>query len=138
MTDRLRSSDIPAIRIANALLAAGTLTIRSVDQRLRDPISQLAIESIIIMGPRNLSEIADYVRERKGSSSRMTLRQRLRKLKDDGIVAKEGPRFHLTEEFIAQWWSFFASLRENLISAGNENSELRSAPQRTKESVRFR
>jgi hypothetical protein len=129
----IRGTDALAMRVANALLAAGTLTLQSVDRRLRDPISQLAVESIIMMGPRNLSEVADYVRERKGSSSRTTLRQRMRKLIEDGIVEKEDRTFHLTEKFIAQWWSCFNSLRGNLNSMGVETSGLPPATQRTEE-----
>jgi len=118
VADPTRSSDVVLIRIANHLMSAGAFPMQSVDSRLKDTISQLAVESILVRGPRNLTEIAEYVRDVKGTASRTTIRGRMSMLQDAGIVGRavSEVKFYLTEKFVAEWWSFFEKLQENFLS----------------------
>ena len=69
------------------------------DPRLRrDPISKAAVDALAYLGTAGVSAITRHVREVRGTASRTTVRNRLCKLVEYGIVVKEGTRYRLVEE----------------------------------------
>jgi DNA-binding transcriptional ArsR family regulator len=74
---------------------------------LKDPISQEIVKILFDKGDRNISQIADQMRQRRGSASRRIVRERLEKLVEDGIVtvSAEGKqrRFSISDEVVQKW-----------------------------------
>ena len=67
------------------------------DPRLADPISKAIVDSLAYLGTATISAIARHVREVRGSSSRTTVRKKIRKLQDLGIVEKKSSGYSLAE-----------------------------------------
>jgi hypothetical protein len=66
------------------------------DPRLRnDPISQTIIDALGYLGPSNISDITRHVKEVRGTASRTTIRSRIKKLVDLGIIVHEGSGYRL-------------------------------------------
>jgi len=63
----------------------------------KDPISQSIIDALGYMGPSNLSEITRHVREVRGTASRTTIRIRMQKLIEYGMVLHENGVYRLEE-----------------------------------------
>lgn len=113
-------------RIAFVLIKSGGSLIRNIEPRLKDPISQLTVESMLAHGPRNLSQIAVYVKQVKGSSSRTTIRAKIAVLRDEGIVSRLGEteRWVLTDDFVRKLWGFFSDAshtREGLATNSKDS-----------------
>lgn len=99
------------IRLTHAFLQSGAIPVRAIDPRVRDPISQLIVEAIMVRGPCSISQIATYLRDVKGSSSRMTVRSRLELLGREGVVTRvpDSKCWLLTESFVRKTWQFFGT-----------------------------
>ena len=58
-------------------------------------------------GERNVSQIADQMRQRRGSASRRIIRERLEKLAEDGIVTvstdSKQRRFSISDDVVQKW-----------------------------------
>jgi len=74
---------------------------------LKDPISQQIVRILFDKGDRNISQIAEQMRQRRGSASRRIIRERLDKLVADGVVtaSEEGKqrRFSVSDEVVQKW-----------------------------------
>ncbi len=74
---------------------------------LKDPISQEIVRVLFDKGDRNISQIADQIRQRRGSASRRIVRERLDRLVADGVVtvSSEGKqrRFSVSDEVVQKW-----------------------------------
>ncbi len=74
---------------------------------LRDPISKEIINILFDKGDRNISQIADQMKQRRGSSSRRIVRERLEKLVEQGavVVSSEGKqrRFSISDDVVQKW-----------------------------------
>lgn len=79
----------PDLLVVRVLLKNGVALLRLVEPTVKDPISQLVVEALLVDGASNLSRIADYVKGAKGSSSRTTVRSRLADLRQRGIVSRK-------------------------------------------------
>ncbi len=110
----------------SSLMAAGRFSSRTVDHRIKDPIEEFVVEALLCMGPSNVTEIAGFVRNAKGSSSRQTVRQRLGWLREKRIVVSEEDEatYSLSREFLQRWWSFlkpkYSAENDGLISSVEE------------------
>src|SRR5207247_8608705 len=75
---------------------------------LKDDISKAILMALFEKADRNISQIADAVKAKRGTSSRRIVRERLRTLVDDGVVvASGGTRGHTyrVSEGVAEQWS---------------------------------
>ncbi len=97
-------------KVALAMLRGGGVPVRSIEPSLKDPISQLVVEALLAHGAQNISHVAEYVKTTKGTSSRKTVRDRMRSLESAGIVERleSESKWKLTHRFLTQCWSFFS------------------------------
>ena len=74
---------------------------------LKDPISQEIVKILFDKGDRNVSQIAEQLRQRRGSASRRIVRERLGKLVEDGVVivstGSKQRRFSISGEVVEKW-----------------------------------
>jgi DNA-binding transcriptional ArsR family regulator len=74
---------------------------------LKDPISQDIVKILFDKGDRNISQIAEQLRQRRGSASRRIVRERLNKLAEDGVVAvstdSKQRRFSISDDVVQKW-----------------------------------
>ena len=74
---------------------------------LKDPISKEIVNILFDKGDRNISQIAEQMKQRRGTSSRRIVRERLEKLVEQGVVvvSSEGKqrRFSISEEVVQKW-----------------------------------
>ncbi len=65
------------------------------DPRLADPISKAVVDSLAYLGTATISAITRHVREVRGSSSRTTVRKKLRRLQELGLVERKDSEYSL-------------------------------------------
>lgn len=74
---------------------------------LKDDISKAILASLFEKGERNISQITEAVKGKRGTASRRIVRERLHDLVEKGVVvASEGARGHtyrVTEEVAGKW-----------------------------------
>jgi len=74
---------------------------------LKDDISKAILTALFEKGERNISQITDSVKAKRGTASRRIVRERLQGLVQRGaVVATPGPRGHtyrVSEEVAAKW-----------------------------------
>ncbi len=74
---------------------------------LKDPISKEIVKVLFDKGDRNISQIAEAIKQRRGSSSRRIVREKLEKLVEDGVVSatmeKKTKRFSISNEVLQKW-----------------------------------
>ena len=74
---------------------------------LKDPISREIVRILFDKGDRNISQIAEQMRQRRGSASRRIIRNRLEKMMEEGVirVSSEGKqrRFRVSDEVVQKW-----------------------------------
>jgi DNA-binding transcriptional ArsR family regulator len=74
---------------------------------LKDSISQEIVKILFDKGDRNISQIAEQMRQRRGSASRRIVRERLDRLLEDGVVTvstdSKQRRFSISDEVVQKW-----------------------------------
>ncbi len=74
---------------------------------IKDPFSENIVEVLLDAKNANITQITQRVRQKKGSASRHTIRDRLKKLEKEGIVKKvdggKGKNYVLTDKTINKW-----------------------------------
>ncbi len=74
---------------------------------IEDSISENIVEILLDAKSANITQITERLRHRKGSASRHTVRDRLKKLESKGIVKNEetgkGKTYVLTDKTINKW-----------------------------------
>ncbi len=73
-----------------------------------DPISETIVEILLDAKSLNITQITERLREKRGSASRHTVRNRLKKLEEKGIVIMDenenfGKGYSLTKSTIDDW-----------------------------------
>ncbi len=75
---------------------------------VNDPISRDVVKVLFERDGQNISQIADKLKEMRGTSSRRIVRERLKELEAKGVVrAKGSPKsrdYWLTEEYVDKWY----------------------------------
>lgn len=62
----------------------------------RDEVSRIVLNGLALRGPMNISQLTREVEKEKGSSSRVTVRKRVRELLEEGVIEKgEGYEYRL-------------------------------------------
>lgn len=68
------------------------------NEAARDEVSKIILNGLAIRGPMNISEMAAEVAKTRGTASRITVRGRVRKLVELGVIEKdESFRYRLVE-----------------------------------------
>lgn len=74
---------------------------------LQDDIARHIVTALFEKGDRNISQIADAVKAKRGTASRRIVRERIRDLEAKGIVvaasASHGKTYRIAEEIAAKW-----------------------------------
>ncbi len=74
---------------------------------LKDDISRHIVGALLDRGDRNISQITEAVKGRRGTASRRIVRERLEELERDGIVivtpGPHGRTFRVSDEVRARW-----------------------------------
>lgn len=72
-----------------------------------DPISESIVEVLLDKETANITQITEQLREKRGSASRHTVRDRLKKLEKKGVVVEHdeghGRTYKLTDRILEKW-----------------------------------
>lgn len=75
---------------------------------VKDSISREIVKILFERDGQNISQIAEKLRDRRGTSSRRIVRERLKMLEEKGVVKGKGSErskeFWLTEEYVRKWY----------------------------------
>lgn len=75
---------------------------------VKDPISRDIVKVLFERDGQNISQITDKLKDKRGSSSRRIVRERLRSLEERGVVSSKGSsrskEYWLTSEYIDKWF----------------------------------
>ena len=85
----------------------GEISPETVVPGLKDPISQEIVKTLFDKGDRNISQIAEQIKQRRGTASRRIVRERLEKLVEEGVVTmstdSKTRRFSVSDEVLKKW-----------------------------------
>lgn len=85
----------------------GSVSIESILPEVKDPISKEIVKVLLDKPGLNISEITEELRNRRGSSSRRIVRDRLNELVSKGVlIERTGPKekvYELTEQVVKKW-----------------------------------
>ena len=94
-------------RLINIYLEEGRISPSVIFPEVKDPISREIIEVLFQHGALNTTEISNILKERRGSSSRKTVREKLQRLMELGVVEcdeKKGEKeYYITESAVRRW-----------------------------------
>jgi len=75
---------------------------------VKDSISREIVKALFEQDGQNISQISDKVKEKRGTSSRRIVRERLKMLEERGVVKAKGSarskEYWLTEEYVRKWY----------------------------------
>ena len=75
---------------------------------VKDSISREIVKILFDRDGQNISQITQRLKERRGTSSRRTVRERLKELQEKGVVVSRGSErakiFWLTEGYVKKWY----------------------------------
>ena len=75
---------------------------------VKDSISREIVKILFDRDGQNISQITQRLKERRGTSSRRTVRERLKELQDKGVVVSRGSErakiYWLTEGYVKKWY----------------------------------
>lgn len=94
---------------------------------LKDPISQEVVKILFDKGDRNISQIAEQMRQRRGSASRRIVRERLDKLVENGVVTvstdSKQRRFNISDEVVQKWSQLLGLQKYEGQPSGNQGKK---------------
>lgn len=75
---------------------------------VKDSISRDIVKILFERDGQNISQISDKLKERRGTSSRRIVRERLKSLEEKGVVRSKGSsrskEYWLTEGYVRKWY----------------------------------
>ncbi len=75
---------------------------------VKDNISRDIVKILFERDGQNISQITDKLKDRRGTASRRTVREKLKNLKDLGVVNERGSpkskEYWLSEEYVRKWY----------------------------------
>lgn len=105
--ERLQEISRSYFRLLDLLQRYGSLSPEMAIPEIRDPISREIIKVLFERGGRNISQITEAVRARRGTASRRIVRERLQALEENGVVASSaesrGKVYDISEETVRKW-----------------------------------
>jgi len=94
---------------------------------LKDSISQEIVKILFDKGDRNISQIAEQMRQRRGSASRRIVRERLDKLVENGVVTvstdSKQRRFSISDEVVQKWSQLLGLQKYEGQPSGNQGKK---------------
>jgi hypothetical protein len=85
----------------------GTISIETILPEVKDPISKEIVKVLLDKPGLNISEITEQLRDRRGTSSRRIVRDRLNELVGQNVLLeKAGPKekvYEITETVMRKW-----------------------------------
>ncbi len=88
---------------------------------VKDHISREVVKILFERDGQNITQIAEKLKERRGSSSRRIVRERLKALEVMGVVKAKGSsrskEYWLTERYVQKWYELLG------LGAGREGTE---------------
>src|SRR2546422_328811 len=97
---------------------------------LKDPISKEIVKALFEKGDRNISQITEAVKARRGTASRRIVRDRLEAMERDGVVVASGPgkvRTFSVSQAVVDKWSQVLGLAKSQEQRTEERGEPRRA-----------
>jgi DNA-binding transcriptional ArsR family regulator len=95
------------LKITSLVLEHGGLTPDMILPELKDDISREIVRVLLDKQDRNISEITELVRSKRGTASRRIIRERLKYLEEKNIVEKQMKGkiyvYNLTDNVIKKW-----------------------------------
>jgi hypothetical protein len=84
---------------------SGAISPRLIDSRIQAGVPELLVAELLARGPCNVSELARWLRERRGRASRGKIRKELEGLVELGVVrlAVSPRRYTLSPDFLASY-----------------------------------
>ncbi len=105
--EQLRSVTRGYFRLLDLYAKHGAVAPDVVVPGLKDDISKAILTSLFEKGDRNISQITDSVKGKRGTASRRIVRERLQELVRQGVVvesaASRGHTYRVSEEVTAKW-----------------------------------
>lgn len=105
--DRLQAIARSYFRLLELLNRYGALSPDMAIPGLKDPISRDIVRILFERGDRNITQVTEALRARRGSASRQIVRERLRDLEEGGILVSErtsrGRTYAVSEETVRRW-----------------------------------
>ncbi len=94
-------------RLLDLYARHGSISPELVIPGLKDDISRHIVSVLVDRGDRNISQITEAVKGKRGTASRRIVRARLEDLEKQGIVvSSHGPRgrtFRVSDEVVSKW-----------------------------------
>ena len=94
-------------RLINIYLEHGRIAPSVIIPELEDSLERDLVDVLFEIGEGNISEITEKLRQYRGKASRNTVREKIKKLEEKGIVIsedKKGERkYRISEEYVIKW-----------------------------------
>ncbi len=104
---RLQEISRSYFRLLDLLQKYGSLSPDMAIPEVKDPISREIVNVLFERGGRNISQITEVLRARRGTASRRIVRERLKQLRERGVVyasgGSRGTAYDVTEETVRRW-----------------------------------
>ncbi len=75
---------------------------------VKDSISRDIVKTLFERDGQNISQITDRLKDRRGTASRRIVREKLKALREQGVVREKGStkskEYWLTEEYVRRWY----------------------------------
>ena len=105
--DQLQGITRGYFRLLDLYAKHGSVSPDVVIPGLKDDISKAILTALFEKGDRNISQITDSVKGKRGTASRRIVRERLQELVKQGVVveatASRGHTYRVSEEVAAKW-----------------------------------
>ena len=105
--DRFQGIAKSYFRVLDLYQRFGAVSPEIVVPGLRDPIAKEVVKALFERGDRNISQITDAVKARRGTASRRIVREKLESLIAEGVVLADGAgkirRFSVAPAVVEKW-----------------------------------
>lgn len=105
--EELRTIARSYFRLLDLYAKHGSVSPELVVPGLKDDISKAILATLFEKGDRNVSQITDAVKAKRGTASRRIVRERLQEMVKDGILVvsggSRGRTYNVSEEVASKW-----------------------------------
>jgi DNA-binding transcriptional ArsR family regulator len=105
--DQLQNLTRGYFRLLDLYARYGSVSPDLVVPGLKDDISKHIVSVLVDRGDRNISQIAEAVKGKRGTASRRIVRERLEELEKQGVVVSSpgsrGRTFRASEDVVSKW-----------------------------------
>ena len=105
--DRFQGIAKSYFRVLDLYQKFGSVSPEIVVPGLKDPISREIVKALFEKGDRNISQVTDAVKARRGTASRRIVREKIESLVKDGVVVESGEgkirTFSIAPAVVEKW-----------------------------------